>query len=77
MKNYPNAYKNPIMQIRCAQESMLECCISYMKNLRTGKVEYCNFHRGPKWAGVNDYKSYPTPYSIQQSKMIANKLIWC
>ena len=75
---YPTVYKSPITQIRCAQEAMLGCCISYIKDPYSGKVEYYNFYRSKMWVdAAPDYKSFPTPYYIQQSKMIANKLIWC
>lgn len=78
MMTEPLVYRNPVMQMRCAQEALLECCVSYLKDPGTGRVEYENFYHGKQWAdATDDYRTYPTPHNIAVSKMIACKLIWC
>jgi hypothetical protein len=65
----PAVYRHPTMQIRCAEEAMLEQCIAYMSY---------GVKRGPFWKDVpEDYKHYPSPHQRSITRMIARRLIWC
>lgn len=75
MLKEPAVYRNPIMQIRCAQESMIGNCISYLKKHESNEVEYDNFYRGESW--VDFVGDSFLQYRIDTAKRIANKLIWC